>query len=184
VFLASHETGIVDEEIRFNLTPEQRRQARRLVTTSLAGFQMWSALVLAFLWGTQLVAIIIWHRPSTNFYMALIFFVCWCGFAVLYATQRTPGLPRDGAFRISTTGINGTLNGKAANIPWRQIAGVRDVGDFVAFMPRRIARPIVVPKASFSDLRATWAFLDDHLVSKRGLIRSSPPPTTIANSAF
>jgi len=185
VFLASHETGIVDEEIRFKLTPEQERQARRLVSPSQSGLLMWMGGVMSCVYAAQVIALVASHRGSAIMLgLYSVSCVVWAVLAITYARQRSPKLARSGELRISACGIEGTLNGKPATIPWRQISAVRDVGDFLAFTPRRTAPPIAVPKASLHDTRATWAFLEEHLVSKRGLIRSSPAPTFIANTAF
>jgi hypothetical protein len=103
-------------------------------------------------------------------------------FGVWYSL-RIRRLPVSGELTMSDTGIAGVLDGRDVRLPWKNVTSVeRTKHAFVIAL--RNMNAIVVPLASVTDPDALWAFFDERLVSRRGLIRSSQMATIINNTAL
>jgi hypothetical protein len=101
--------------------------------------------------------------------------------AIVFVRQRRRPIPLTGSLTFADGGFEGILDGSPTTIRWNEIAGAQDL-DTAIVIRRRLGGLIALPKADV-DGPALWSLLEDHLISKRGLIRSASARRIIANTA-
>lgn len=111
---------------------------------------------------------------------------------VTFIMQRVsiPEYAREGNLDLDDSGLQGTLDGQPAAIPWRRMSGARRTRDVIVIARRRSGaypfgkRGLAIPRRSLSNNgEDLWAALEAHLIDPRGLVRSTLTTDTLTNSA-
>ena len=174
------------ESLSFHLSSDERTAIRR----SFYKRALWMPPIdyaMAILWAGIFIA----HLPAFDHGPFGVPLLIVSGFMVamyvpvgIYAARRIRPIAAQGKLTMSNDGIAGTIDGRPVSIDWGEVGSATNLDNAILLMPRRLrGSAIALPKSSIGDVTELWTFLEDRLVSKRGLVRTSAPVKHIVNTA-
>ncbi len=182
-----------EQQIRFTLTPEDRK---RIDDALQPGVVRWSRrasrcyVLLGAAYAVIGIAEIVQRHPNNFWPIFHMFLACFWSLTGLWMLRRQARNSRyaaEGTLTVSDAGISGSLDGNHVDFGWARVCVVRDLGGYAAVVPResfqKPSPPIVIPWPNISDSAAFWRMCEDHLISKRGLIRPPGTRRMIVNTA-
>ncbi len=125
------------------------------------------------------------HHRAFPWIPIVLMGTCWLNLLpqLILRRQMLPSTRADEVLDIcfEDSGIK-LLGNRIRAIPWRSINGARDLDDAIVLSDVQ-NNVLVVPKRVFADSGAAfWAFLEQRLIGRRGLIRRPEARRTIYNT--
>jgi hypothetical protein len=170
----------------FSMTPAQAKAIKNKLLGEPRSYWpsvliLTSVLIQAASWGVQARRHGVRIESIALLAMFVIVFAGVIAMFVVFVRQRRRPIPLTGSLTVADGGFEGILDGAPTTIRWSEIAGAQDIDTAIVIRQRR-GGMIAIPKADV-DAAALWSILEDHLIAKRGLIRSASARRIITNTA-